>query len=192
MDGPRVAAGVTLAREPPFELTFRLEAQDYHALLKNLRWHAVERAVALLPASGIAAAGALIGVFALLTLGDAKSESQSWNLAAPITGAVILYVLYRLVVMPRYRRSLFTGQPMALGDTKVVADARGIGSNIAEIVIAMPWSSVIRIVETDQHIFLLFARLAGVIVPKRAFVSGDQARRFTAFVRGMAPAPRRG
>jgi len=191
MDGPRVAAGVMPAHEPPFELIFRLDARDYHAFLQNLRWHAVERGVALLPASGIAAAGALIGVFALLTLGT-KSAAPTWSLAVPITGALILYILYRFGVMPHYRRSLFTGQPMALGDTKVVADARGIGSNIAEIVIAMPWSSVIRIVETDQHIFLLFARLAGVIVPKRAFVSGDQARRFTAFVRSMAPAPRRG
>jgi len=191
MDGPRVAAGVMPAHEPPFELIFRLDARDYHAFLQNLRWHAVERAVALLPASGIAAAGALIGVFALLALGT-KSAAPTWSLAVPITGALILYILYRFGVIPHYRRSLFTGQPMALGDTKVVADARGIGSNIAEIVIAMPWSSVIRIVETDQHIFLLFARLAGVIVPKRAFVSGDQARRFTAFVRSMAPAPRRG
>jgi hypothetical protein len=86
-----------------------------------------------------------------------------------------------------YHRSSFEGQPAALSEMKVVADVRGIGSNVAEVVIALPWSRVIRIVETDRHIFLMFARLAGVIVPKRAFATLDQARRFATFARSMAP-----
>ena len=48
MDGPGIAA-----REPPFELIFRLNARDYRAGLRKLRWRAVERTVAGLPAFGI-------------------------------------------------------------------------------------------------------------------------------------------
>jgi hypothetical protein len=189
MDGPRVAAGVSSARDPPFELVFRLDARDHQALLRNMRWRVVERAAALLPGFAIAALGAVVGLFAVLAFD--KTDALAWFLAAAVGGALILYVLHRLVLMRLYYRSLFAGQPMALGDTKVVIDMRGIAANMAEIVIAMPWSCIVRIVETDQHIFLMFARLAGVIVPKRAFTSADQVKRFAAFARSMAPSARR-
>jgi hypothetical protein len=187
MDAPRGAVGSAPVREPPFELTFRLEARDYQAFLRKLRWRAIERAVAELPAVALGIIGALIGLSAF----RGEGSDAGWGFAAALGGGLILYLGYRLVVMPSYHASLFAGQPMALGDIKVVADMRGIGTNVAEIVTAMPWPRVARIVETDQHVFLMFARLAGVIVPKRAFASTDQAKRFVAFARSMMPTTRR-
>jgi hypothetical protein len=182
MEGPRVAAGTAPMRDPPFELTFRVEARDYQAFMRKLRWRAIERIMAFLPALGVGAVGAAIGGVAGLAFG--KSE---WSTVVAVGGALILYLVYRFTMLRSHYRSFFAGQPMALGETKVVADTRGIGANVGEIVVAMPWSRVVRIVETDRHVFLLFARLAGVIVPKRAFTSADQAKRFTAFARSMAP-----
>jgi hypothetical protein len=50
--------------------------------------------------------------------------------------------------------------------------------------------SVQRTVETDQHVFLTFARLAAITMPKRAVASADQAKRFVAFAGSMATAAR--
>jgi YcxB-like protein len=184
MEGPRLAAGMAPARDPPFELTFRVEARDYQAFLRKLRWRLIERVVAFLSAVGLGVVAGVIGYFASFPFVKFGAD-WTWVIAAGT--AVILYLVYRFTVMRSYQRSLFTGQSMALGETKVVADMRGIGANVAEVVLAMPWSRITRIVETDRHVFLMFARLAGVIVPKRAFTSADQARRFTAFARSMAP-----
>jgi hypothetical protein len=56
----------------------------------------------------------------------------------------------------------------------------------SDILLAMKWSSVLRIVETDRHAFLMFARLAVVIVPKCAFTSPDQGKCFATFACSMA------
>jgi YcxB-like protein len=184
MEGPRVAAGTAPVRDPPFELTFRVEARDYQAFLRKLRWRAIERVVSFLSAVGLGVVAGVIGYFVSLAFGKA---GPAWGWAIAVGSALILYLVYRLTVMRSYHRSFFAGQSMALGETKVVADTRGIGANVAEVVLAMPWSRIIRVVETDRHVFLMFARLAGVIVPKRAFTSADQAKRFTAFARSMAP-----
>ena len=37
------AAGTAPAREPPFELTFRLDAGDYQAFLRKPRWSGLPR-----------------------------------------------------------------------------------------------------------------------------------------------------
>jgi hypothetical protein len=172
------------ARDLPFELTFRVEARDYQAFMRKLRWRPIERVVSFLSAVGLGVVAGVIGYVASLAFGKVGAE---WGWAIAVGSALILYLVYRLTVMRSYYRSFFAGQSMALGETKLVADMRGIGANVADIVLAMPWPRVVRIVETDQHVFLMFARLAGVIVPKRAFTSADQARRFTAFARSMAP-----
>jgi hypothetical protein len=56
----------------------------------------------------------------------------------------------------------------------------------SDIVLAMPWSSVLRIVGTNRRAFLMFAQLAGVIVPRRTFTSSDQGKCFAAFACSMA------
>ena len=99
--------------------------------------------------------------------------------------AAVLYLVYRFALLPLYRHGFFAGQPVALGETKLVVDNRGVASNMGYIVLAMPWASVVRVVETDDHVFLMYARLAGVIVPKRAFAAAEHARRFAAFARQM-------
>src|SRR5262247_1783295 len=158
MEGPRAAFGTATAREPPFDLAFRIDSEDHRAFWRKARRRPIEQVAALLP---------VLGIF-----------------------AVVLYLVYRFALLPLYERSLFAGQPMALGETKLVVDNRGVASNMGDIVLAMPWASIVRVVETDEHVFLIFARLAAVIVPRRAFASADQARRFAAFARQMAPGRR--
>ena len=182
MDGPRVAAAAATAREP-FDLTFRLTADDYRGFLRKARWSAAERAMMLLPAVAAAALGVLAGVLVAFAADTADAIPLA---VAAIVGGAVVYGVYRLVLLPSYDRSRFAGQPLAVGETKLVVDTRGIAANMGDIVLALPWLSVQRVVETDAHIFLLFARLAAVIVPRRAFASGEEFRRFVTFARAMA------
>ena len=143
---------------------------------------------ALLPEVAITATAALIGVIIGST--SAKSDAAAWGVGVAAACAVVLYLVYRFALLPLYHRGVFAGQPMALGETKLVVDNRGVASNMGDIVLAMPWPSIARVVETDDYVFLIYARLAAIIVPKRAFASADQAKRFAAFARQMAPGRR--
>ena len=185
MEGPRAASGTATAREPPFDLAFRVDSQDYRAFLRASRVRPIEQLAALLPVLTIIVVAALVGLAVVLSSGAAGAA-----IAIAGISAVVLYLIYRFALRPLYENSLFAGQPMALGETKLVVDNRGVASNMGDIVLAMPWPSIARVVETDDHVFLMYARLAAVIVPKRAFVSPDQAKRFAAFARQMAPGRR--
>jgi YcxB-like protein len=188
MDGPRVAAGAATGREP-FELTFRTSAADYQAFQRKVRWSGVEWTMALLPSVGAFAIGMVAGLLAAFAV--EKADGPGSVAIAMIVGGAVVYVVYRLALMPAYYRSMFAGQPVALGDTRLVVDARGIASNMGPIVLALPWASLQRVVDTDSHVFLVFARLAGVIIPKRAFGSSDEARRFVTFARSLATGARK-
>jgi YcxB-like protein len=187
MDGPRVAAGAATAREP-FDLTFRLNAGDYHAFVRNARWSGTEWTVSVLQAVAAFGLGVLLGLAVMLATGTDTPVSLA---VAALVGGLVVYCVNQFALEPAYWRSQFTGQPYARADIKVVVDARGIASNMGDIVLALPWTSVQRVVDTDSHVFLLFARLAAVIVPKRAFPSAEEARRFVQFARGMAAGGRR-
>jgi hypothetical protein len=187
MDGPRVAAGAATAREP-FDLTFRLNAGDYHAFVRTARWNGTEWTVSVLQAVAAFGLGVLLGLAVMLATGTSTPVSLA---VAALVGGLVVYCVNQFVLEPAYWRSQFTGQPYARADIKVVVDARGIASNMGDIVLALPWTSVQRVVDTDSHVFLLFARLAAVIVPKRAFGSSDEARRFVVFARSHATGARK-
>jgi|SRR5262245_27686219 len=188
MEGPRVVAGTATAREPPFDLAFRVETQDYRAFVRAARSRPIEQLAALLPVMAITALAAFVGEIVGSTSG--KSDAVAWGIGVAVLCAVVLYLIYRFALLPLYHRGVFAGQPVALGETKLVVDNRGVASNMGDIVLAMPWPSITRVVETDDHVFLMYARLAAIIVPRRAFASADQARRFAAFARQMAPGRR--
>ena len=47
----------------------------------------------------------------------------------------------------------------------------------------MPWDKVLDVIVAKEHLFLMFCRLGGVIVPRRAFANDAEAQRFAEFVR---------
>src|SRR5262245_15343015 len=175
-------------RDPPFDLSFRVQSDDHRALWRATRRSGVEQMAALLPVLAITALAAFVGEIVGSTSG--KSDAVAWGIGVAVVCAVLLYLVYRFGLLPAYHRGVFSGQPMALGETKLMVDNRGVASNMGDIVLAMPWASVVRVVETDDHVFLLDARLAATGIPKRAFESADHARRFATCARQMAPGRR--
>ncbi len=193
MDELKGSAGIEPADGLRFELRFRLGVRDFLALQRRVRWTALERSVGFVDAVGIGAAGALVGSFLSLTYEDAMPDFPAaidGQFVMILAGAVGLFALRRFVLRPFYFRSYFAGQPIGMGETVVIADPAGVKTTSAGIDIGTTWQHVIAIIETADHLFLMFARLGGFIIPKRACENPDQAKRLVQFARAMAPRAR--
>ena len=53
----------------------------------------------------------------------------------------------------------------------------------------VPWDKVLDVIVTNEHLFLMFGRLVGLIVPRRAFANDGEAQRFAEFVRSKTQKP---
>jgi hypothetical protein len=86
--------------------------------------------------------------------------------------------------MGPYIDSMFYGQPIGMGDTTIVVDGKGVNTTSAGVEIRIPWDKVKDVIAAKEHMFLMFGRLTGVIVPRRCFADDGEAQRFAEFVRG--------
>ena len=102
----------------------------------------------------------------------------------------LAFLVYKVFIMGPYVDSMFYGQPIGMGETTIVADATGVNATSAGIEIRIPWDKVQDVIVTNEHLFLMFARLVGVIVPRRAFADDGEAQRFAEFVRSKTPEDR--
>ena len=102
---------------------------------------------------------------------------------------MVAFLVYKVFIMGPYVDSMFYGQPIGMGETTIVADATGVNATSAGIEIRIPWDKVQDVIVTDQHLFLMFGRLVGVIVPRRAFANDGEAQRFAEFVRSKTQKP---
>jgi hypothetical protein len=136
-----------------------------------------------------------IGAVAALILSEPFVERLppypywDWGLAIALAGALVAFLVYKVFVMGPYIDSMFEGQPIGMGESTIVADANGVSATSAGVEIRIPWERVLDVVVTDQHLFLMFGRVVGVIVPRRAFANDDDAQRFAAFVNGKVVKP---
>jgi YcxB-like protein len=187
LQGPAATAS---ADGPRFELRFRLQAKDFQALQRRVRWTAIERLVTFLSAAGVGAVGAIAGSLIWLTFEDVMPDVAELDgqLVMIIAGAALLFCLQRFVLAPAYLRSYFTGQPIGMGDTVVIADAAGVKTSSAGIDSGTTWPHIVAVTDTADHLILMFARLGGFVIPKRACESAEHASRLVQFARAMAPA----
>jgi YcxB-like protein len=171
-----------------FEVRTRLEPLDYLHLMGAVRWNGVERCVAWLAAVGISGLGAV----AALLLSDPFTKNLpdypywDWGIAFALAGALVAFLIYKVFVMGPYVESTFEGQPIGMGESVIVADTKGVAATSAGIEVRIPWDKVQAVVVTNEHLFVMFGRLVGVIVPRRAFTDDGEAQRFAEFVRSRA------
>jgi hypothetical protein len=167
-----------------FEVRTTLEPLDYLHLMTAVRWSGIERLVAWLAAVGMAG----IGAIAALIVSEPFTGRLpvvaywDWGLAIALAGALVAYIIYRIFVMGPYIDSMFYGQPIGMGETAIVADAAGVNATSAGIGVNVPWNKVEAVIVRDEHLFLMFGRLTGVIIPRRAFADSGEAQRFADFV----------
>ena len=79
---------------------------------------------------------------------------------------------------PSERGSLLGEQTVELTDSSFICRSLGHACEVA-------WPSIHAIEETDQHFFFFTDRVAGAIVPKRAFASTEAAERFASRAREL-------
>ena len=174
-----------------FEIRTTLEPVDYLHLMTVLRWSAIERVVSWLAALGMSGIGAIAALIALEPFVERLPVYAywDWDFAAVLAGAVVGLLIYKVFVMGPYLNSMFHGQPVGMGETTIVADPNGVSTTSAGVEVRMSWDKVLDVIVTNEHLFLMFCRLAGVIVPRRAFANDDEAQRFAEFVRSKAQKP---
>ena len=169
-----------------FEVRTKLEPLDYVHLMRVVRWSAIERLVSWLAVMGMAGMGSIALPLAIDPwIGRLPVYPYlDWHLIIPLTGALLGATIYFIFIVGPYMDSMFYGQPIGMGDTTIVADARGVSSTSAGVDIRVPWDQVTDVIAAKEHMFLMFGRLCGVIVPRRCFADDGEAKRFAEFVRG--------
>jgi hypothetical protein len=169
-----------------FEVRTTLEPLDYLSLMTIVRWSGIERVVAWLAAVGMTGLGAIAALIASepFVRHLPSFAHWDWSLVFILAGAFVGLVIYKVFVMGPYIDSMFYGQPIGMGETTIVADATGINATSAGIGVNVPWNKVEAVIVRDKHLFVMFGRLTGVIIPRRAFANDGEAQRFADFVRG--------
>lgn len=167
------------------EVRTQLEPLDYLQMMRVLKWSIVERIVAWLAAAGMAGIGA---VAALMLLEPFSRDLPplpyvDWGLVIALAGALAAFVIYNIFVMRPYIDSMFYGQPIGMGETAIVADTAAVTNTSAGVATRVPWDKVQDVIVAKEHLFLMFGRVTGVIVPRRAFANDADAQRFANFVR---------
>jgi hypothetical protein len=174
-----------------FDVRTQLEPLDYAQLMRVVRWSGRERMVAWFAAFGMSGLGALIALITLepFAAGLPVYAYWDWGLAIAIGGALVAFLLYKVFVMGPYVDSMFKGQPIGMGETTIVADTAGVNATSAGIATHVPWDKIQDVIIGNNHLFLMFGRLTGLIVPRRAFADESEAQRFADFVRSMTHKP---
>lgn len=174
-----------------FEVRTRLEPLDYLRSMAAVRWSVIERVVAWLAAVGMSGIGAIAALIVLEPFVGRLPVYPywDWGLAVALASALAAFVVYKVFIMGPYVDSMFAGQPIGMGESRIVADANGVTATSAGVETHIPWERMLDVVVTDQHLFLMFGRVVGVIVPRRAFADDADAQRFAEFVRGKSQKP---
>jgi hypothetical protein len=187
MDDTKALAGEASAPGGRFELRFRATIWDTQATLRQIRFTTVERLFGIIDAVASLLIGALLG---LLVWGAMRAFYPEWSALRDFLACLCVatvFVWFRYVLSARRVRDYFEGQPMGMGETVIVADEDGLRETAAEITTSFKWPQVVALVETHDHLFFMFSRLAGVTVPKRVFASADQQEQFVTFTRSKIP-----
>jgi hypothetical protein len=194
-----VSSSAEVRMTPPdrYDITFRLEPKDYKAFLSKVKRTGAEKAAGTLATLGAITVGGLLGLWLWYSVDGffprIKPETGTWLCVVAGCIAGLLWSVF-------YARkaallAAFSGQPIGMAETRIVADAIGIHASSASVATGTPWRRL-ALTETKTHFFLMFGRATGHIVPRRAFRTKDEAEAFGAFLRarlapgaGAPPAP---
>ena len=100
-----------------------------------MRWSGIERVVAWLAAVGMAGIGAVAALIALEPfIGRLPVYPYwDWSLIVFAAGALGGVSHLQVFVMGPYIDSMFYGQPIGMGETTIVADAKGVNTTSAGV-----------------------------------------------------------
>jgi hypothetical protein len=172
-----------------FEVRTQIKPIDYVQMMQIIRWSACERLIGWLATVGICGLGAVIAFFTAERFTAGLPDYAYWNWAFAVGGALVAFLLYKVFVLGPYIESMFKGQPIGAGESTIVADATAVTATVMDIATRVPWSRIENVVVAKDQLFLMYGRLTGLIIPRRAFADDSEAKRFADFAHHMTRTP---
>jgi hypothetical protein len=174
-------------------VTYRFGRADYIALLR------AQRSLSALNRFGRWGRYAGFGLFFVVLINLDNILSWSFDPAVDLTMSVIVFVLIVLVaplgefladrllslwIFPRFS--------VANKDVTLTFADDGIRTQHGGMEGKIPWSSVKRLLQTKDHLFLSVSRAENVVVPRRALPSDDAAAELGNYIRSRLNAVKAG
>jgi hypothetical protein len=150
------------------DLTFRLEPEDYLALSRHISRTLVERLISIPYWIGVGAFGMALGLafHSWVWVGALGFEWDRLEQRVFVaTGALAIGVLFFEVVMKSYTRAII-GASQHVGEVRLTADASGFTEQCGAFTLAAPWSAIVRVQQTPEHLFFFTTRRQAVVVPR--------------------------
>jgi hypothetical protein len=126
--------------------------------------------------------GALAIVVILLALAMTRNSGASYIFRGSVSGAFLGGLAVLAVVISTYRLQLRWMQPLEegciLGSRTLTLGERGINLRAGGWDSFFAWELLRETKQSGEHLFIMFDRVFGVIVPKRAFASESDVSAF--------------
>jgi hypothetical protein len=190
-----------------YTFTYRLGRDDYVALLRANRamgWLGMRanRAMGWLGRLGWLGRWGRAALFSLFAVAFIASFTYDgypynpWMRAVVYLSAFVVLALFASFVMPLIERIVDTLMaPLMVSRYRVTNNdltlelgGEGIHSKCGGIEGRIPWSAIVRIFATDDHLFLAISRAEMLVIPKRATASAEAFAELTRYVRAKIPA----
>lgn len=171
-------------------VTYRFDRADYIALLK------ARRSISALSRFGRWGRYACFGLFfvVLVNLGNLLSWSFD-PLIDGVTSAVVFVLIILMAPLGEWigdrvlSRWVFPRFAVANKELTIAFADDGLHTrNSGGVEGKFPWSSVTRIFETKDYLYLWISRAEAIVVPRRALSSDDAAAALATYIRSKVPA----
>lgn len=171
-------------------VTYRFDRADYIALLK------ARRSISVLSRFGRWGRYACYGLFfvALINL----NNLLSWSFDPLIDGLISVFFFVMIVLIAPAGEwaadrvlSLWIFPRFVAANKEITITFADDGlhtRNSGGMEGKLPWSSVTRVLETGNYLYLWISRAEAIIVPRRALPSDDAAAALATYIRSKVPA----
>lgn len=168
-----------------FDLRFRLTQQEYMSLLRATKYTWAERISAMLTPAAYWGLALILTMPVLFSRAFRQTFHPYLGSFAPVLVVLafgaLFYAFHTFILFPRLIRDTLGGQLIGQGESDIRVTAQGVSSRIGNVTSEIPWDAVQRVVDTRGCILLFTGRNSGLILPRRAFVSHEEADRMLAF-----------
>lgn len=93
----------------------------------------------------------------------------------------LLYTFHTFVLLPRLIRDTLEGQLIGQGESRISVTEHSIASHLGEVMSEIPWKAIKRVADSRGCIILFTGRNSGLILPRRAFDTPQDADQLLAF-----------
>lgn len=170
---------------PRFELCFRPTPKDYMALLRASKYTWAERLYAfIIPAAYWGLALILTLPFIVYRPVRIFLLEHFGHFAPPLVIVLfgfLFWCFHTFFLLPRVMLDTLEGQIIGQGENEITIDRSGIVSRVGVVHSEVPWTAVHRVADQHGCIILFTGRNSGLILPRRVFVSAQEADRLLAF-----------